>query len=93
MLRAENSLKKRGFMDYKENHIEWYTGKDTMTLSLTQKKYINKVMKLKEKFPDRVEVIENVDGSICAHLPVKALHLQIYDREGQTPGWLQEDEE
>lgn len=80
-------------MDCKENHIEWYTGMDAMTLSLTQKKHINKVLKLKEKYPDKVDVIENTDGSICAHLPVKALHLQIYEREGQIPGWMKEEDE
>lgn len=80
-------------MDLKDNHIEWYSGKNRMTLSLTQKKYITRVRRLAEKHPDEVDVIENQDGSICAHLPLRALHLQIYDRPGQTPGWLKEEEE
>lgn len=80
-------------MSNKENHIEWQTGQKRMTLSLTQAKHINKVRKLALKHPEMVDIIENQDGSICAHLPLKALHLQIYDRPGQTPGWVREEED
>lgn len=64
--------------DFKENAIEWLTGDDTISVSLTQKKYINKVKKLAVKHPNLVSILkENSDGSIFAHLPLKALKLSI----------------
>ena len=58
--------------DIKENVIEWITGDNRVTVSLTQKRFINRVKRA-------VEIVaENADGSICAHLPLKALHLTIY---------------
>lgn len=63
----------------KENCIEWLTGQDTISLTLTQTKYINKVKKLKEKYPDLVQIIAiNNDGSMFAKLPLKSLKLSIY---------------
>lgn len=39
-------------------------------------KWINKVKKLKEEYPDDVKIIaENTDGSICAKLPAKFLKI------------------
>lgn len=65
--------------DIKENVIEWITGDDRVTVSLTQKRFINRVKRLAEKHGEAVEIVaENADGSICAHLPLKALHLTIY---------------
>jgi hypothetical protein len=64
--------------DFKENAIEWLTGDDTISVTLTQKKYINKVKKLAVKHPNLVSILnENSDGSIFAHLPLKALKLSI----------------
>ena len=61
-----------------ENAIEWYTGDDTMTVTLSQQKYINRVLQLASN-NDSVQIVaKNADGSICAHLPLKALHLMIY---------------
>lgn len=66
----------------KENAIEWLTGQDTITLSLTQQRYITKVRKLKKKFPKFVKIKTNPDGSIFAKLPLSALKLSIILREG-----------
>lgn len=66
----------------KENAIEWLTGQDTITLSLTQQRYITKVKKLKKHYPELVKVKTNVDGSILAKLPLSALKLSIIIREG-----------
>lgn len=61
-----------------ENAIEWLTGQDTITVSLTQKRFINRVRKLAKKYPKSIEIVaENNDGSIMAHLPINALHLSI----------------
>lgn len=69
--------------ELKENCIEWITGDDRITLSLTQKRFINKVKKLKERFENEVDFKENEDGSIIAHLPLKALKLTIISTEGR----------
>ena len=62
-----------------ENAIEWLTGQDTITVSLTQKRFVNRVRKLAKKYPKTVEIVaENEDGSIMAHLPINALHLTIF---------------
>ena len=65
-------------IDIKENVIEWITGDDHISCTFTQKKYINKVRKLRDKHMDLVPVfIENKDGSIFCHLPIKALKLYL----------------
>lgn len=65
--------------EIKENVIEWITGADRITGTFTQKRFINRVKRMAEKYPEAVEIIaENNDGSICVHLPLKALHLTIY---------------
>lgn len=73
--------------EIKENVIEWITGDKTVTVSLTQKRHINRVKMLAEKHPNLVEIVaENRDGSLCAHLPLKALHLFIYaSKTGSFP--------
>ena len=64
--------------ELKENCIEWLNGQDTISVTLSQGKYINKVKKLAKKHPDLVKILaENEDGSIFAHLPLKALKLNI----------------
>ena len=55
-----------------ENVIEWLYGDKTVTLTLTTGRLKNKVLKLKEEYPEEVEIIrKNDDGSILAHLPLK----------------------
>lgn len=56
-----------------ENSIEFYTNSDVMTLSLTQKKYINKWIKLQKENPTEIEIIKNFDGSILVHAPISYL--------------------
>ena len=64
--------------ELKENCIEWLNGQDTISVTLSQGRYINKVKKLAKKHPDLVQILaENKDGSIFAHLPLKALKLNI----------------
>lgn len=62
----------------RENCIEWISGDDEISVTFSQLKYINKVKKLAEKYPDLVEIkAENSDGSIFAKLPLKSLKLNI----------------
>ena len=65
-----------------ENVIEWIKNNHTATCAFTQIKYVNKIRDLAKRFPDKVEIIaENPDGSIVAHIPVRAVKLQIVERE------------
>lgn len=76
-----------------ENSIEWLTGQDTISCTLSQKRLINKVRKLAKKYPDMVQIIaENEDGSIFAHLPLKALKLNIITRNLAEDYTADEDE-
>lgn len=64
--------------ELKENVIEWITGEDTISVTLSQTKHINKVERLAKKYPDLVQILKrNEDGSIFAHLPLKSLKLNI----------------
>lgn len=55
-----------------DNSIEFYTEYDTATVSFHKKKYINRILRLKERYPDEVEIVaENKDGTLCARIPYK----------------------
>lgn len=72
----------------RENVIEFLRNDRTMTATLCQGKYVTKVKKLAERYPNEVQIVhENADGSIVAHLPTKALKLSIIkgkNKEGDT---------
>lgn len=58
-----------------ENVIEWLTGSDTVLVTLSQKKYINKIKKLATTHSEVVIESENKDGSILAKLPLKFIRI------------------
>lgn len=64
-----------------ENCIEWLSGQHNIICSISQQKYITKIKKLAEKYPKKVKIKVNKDGTICAKLPIKALKLSIIERE------------
>lgn len=64
-----------------ENCIEWISGQHNIICSISQQKYITKIKKLAEKYPKKVKIKFNKDGTICAKLPIKALKLSIIERE------------
>ena len=64
-----------------ENCIEWISGQHDIVCSISQQKYITKIKKLAEKYPKKVKIKFNKDGTICAKLPIKALKLSIIERE------------
>ena len=73
----ENEKEDVRYADFRENAIEWYNGQDTITITLSQKKYINKIKQLANKYPNEVKIIaENENGSICAHIPLRYLKIQ-----------------
>ena len=54
----------------KENAIEFFNGQRKATVSFCSQKYINRLNKLKEKYPEEVEILAvNEDGSVYAHVP------------------------
>ena len=64
------------FVNSNENCIEFLNNQHSITVSFCMPKWINKVKKIKEEYPDDVKIIaENKDGSICAKLPVKFLKI------------------
>ena len=65
----------------KEKCKEWISSQHKNVYTNTQKKYISKIKKLAEKYPKKVKVKFNKDGTICAKLPLKALKLSIIERE------------
>lgn len=65
-------------MNCRENVIEFLKGEKTITVTFSQRKYITKVKNMAKQYPNQVEILaENEDGSLCAHLPLNALHLYI----------------
>lgn len=58
-----------------ENSIEWLTGDERISVSFSQKKFANKLRALAKKYPDEVDFIENQDGSVFGHMPIRYLRL------------------
>ena len=58
--------------DVRETAVNYCAGDKTITLFTAENKYINKINKLKEKYPDDVNIkVQNEDGSIVVNLPIK----------------------
>lgn len=54
-----------------DNCLEWITGQKKASVTFSQRKYVTKLKKYAEKYPEEIKVIaENNDGSICAHVPL-----------------------
>lgn len=59
-----------------ENVIEWIRGQQTATLTLTRSSLATRVKKLAEQRPEECQIlVQNEDGSILAHVPVKWLKI------------------
>lgn len=78
-------------MNVIENVLEFIKNSDTMCVTFSQRRFITKVKRLAEKFPDEVTILaENSDGSICAKMPVRALHLSLVKKRELTEEQRQE---
>lgn len=60
-----------------ENNIEWLTGDERACGSFTQKRFVNRMKRLAEARPSEVDIIENEDGSVCVHFPMKWVRISI----------------
>lgn len=53
-----------------ETVYEHLQGEDTFTVTAAERKSVGMLRRLKERYPDDVEIVaENDDGSLVAHLP------------------------
>lgn len=76
----------------KENVIEWVTGDDVISVTVTQKRFISRIRNLAKKHPESVQILaENSDGSIFAHLPLKSLKLTIISLDESRKAELAEN--
>lgn len=56
--------------------IEWLNNEKRVTITLSQGRYISKVKKLAEKYPNEVIITaQNKDGSIVAHVPTRYIKI------------------
>jgi len=62
-------------MEFKENVIEFITGNGRATMTFTRPKFINRIRKLKKRYPDEVEIISDEGSCLTAHVPVKWIHI------------------
>ena len=80
--------------ELRENCIEWLNGQNVVSVTLSQKRLVSKVKKMAEKHPDLVTILaENEDGSIFAHLPLKAVKLSIISRNGAVSEDVESEED
>ena len=56
--------------DIRETVIEHVAGEETATFYSAEKKWINLIYRLKQQFPDEVDIrYVNQDGSLLVHIP------------------------
>ena len=67
-----------------ENAIEWIRDSKTATVTFSQGRYITKIKKLAEKYPDEVQIVAVNKSSIVAHIPVKAIKINIIEGREKT---------
>ena len=61
--------------DYNETAIEHERGNALATITAAETWSINRMLKLKEEYPDKVDILENPDGTIFGHFPAKWLKI------------------
>ena len=58
-----------------ENCIEWLQGDGMVCATLSSRKFINRLYTVKKSHENEVQIIENRDGTVCAHFPLKWLKI------------------
>lgn len=77
-----------------ENVISWIRNAEMATVSFSQGRYVTKIKRLAEKYPDKVQIVsENKDGSILAHVPVKAIKINIIEGRERTEEEIERSKE
>ena len=57
--------------DEQENCIEFLKGAKTATVTFSQGRYITKIKSLAEKYPEDVQIVNETERHIVAHVPVR----------------------
>lgn len=71
-------------MENNENMIEFLSGKNTATVTFTNKKHINRIKKLyADRKDDFKYFTENEDGSVCAKIPLKWIKINAGSKTGR----------
>jgi hypothetical protein len=66
----KDNIKLKGVLNMRETSADYTVGNDFMTFYSAEPKWVSKVKKWKEKFPDDIDIrCENSDGSIVVHFP------------------------
>lgn len=58
--------------EFKETVVGYLNVDNYASFDSNETKWINKILKLKDQYPDEVKIIcmpEDNDGSLCAHIP------------------------
>ena len=72
-------------MENSENMIEFISGTRTATVTFTNQKHINRIKKLYEERKDEFKyLVENLDGSVCAKLPLKWIKINPGSKTGRV---------
>lgn len=58
-----------------ENAIEFLKDAKEATVTFTQGRYITKIRKLAEQYPDDVKIYSDKDGTLVAHIPVSYIKI------------------
>ena len=67
--------------EIKETNINYVDVDDVVSVTTFQRKYINKLKALAEKYPEEVRIIaENSDGTAVFSLPKKYVHISFGER-------------
>lgn len=84
--KASDELEKdiRNYETESENAIEWVKSNDTATVTFSQGRYITKIERLAKKYPDKVQIVARNKNSIVAHIPVKAIKINIIEGRERT---------
>lgn len=67
-----------------ENAIEFLKGAKEATVTFTQGRYITKIRKLAERFPDKVKIYSDKDGTLVAHIPTSAIKISLSEPRSMT---------
>lgn len=59
----------------RETVFEHEEGKDTATITAAEQWSVNRMKKLAAEYPEEVQIYENKDGSIFAHVPWKWMRI------------------
>lgn len=59
----------------RETVFEHEEGNEKVTITAAEQWSVNLMRKLKEEYPDEVDIYENKDGSIFGHVPYKWMRL------------------